>query len=158
MNPIYEKYGVYVYNGSSDPCDVIDGHCSCGAHHTVEDIERRIEKIWKPGTVVCHKKNPDAMWTVREVRRDMFWATERSQAMFVADFEQAKPRTLAIKGTVSFDFIEYFELRDTTNEKKLVEAIEKGVFNLNSISSKTIKAKVTSTEKSFQKPKDLNNW
>lgn len=43
-NEIYKRYGVYIFNGSSDPCDNPEGHCSCGAHHTVEDMKHRVRK------------------------------------------------------------------------------------------------------------------
>jgi hypothetical protein len=36
-------HGLYlVYNGSSEPCDVLLGHCSCGAVHTEAELHERI--------------------------------------------------------------------------------------------------------------------
>ena len=52
--------GIKIYNSCTDPCDVLVGPCVCGAWHTAEDWEDKIENhqkiidngIRKPGMQV----------------------------------------------------------------------------------------------------------
>lgn len=34
--------GVLIYNGSTEPCDMINGPCCCGAWHTPEEIVKKL--------------------------------------------------------------------------------------------------------------------
>ena len=40
----YTKEWPSVYNGSNEPCDMLDGPCGCGAYHSLKEWYKKFEE------------------------------------------------------------------------------------------------------------------